>query len=248
MALLAGGGYAEEVVAPEPCVMVAPACFTNPEAGAFAEVFVTAYLNLFEVGGLSPSGAALVHGGSGGVGTAAIQLGREAGARVLVTAGGPERCRRCVELGAELAFDHRRDDLDLVQSVLDATAGSGVDVVLDCVGAPYLEAHLRLLATDGSLVIIGLMGGADGEIDLRRLLARRLSLIGSTLRSRPVAEKGRIVASMLARFGAAVSAGRLRPVVDRVFPLDDVAEAHRRLAGGAVFGKLVLSLEASRRS
>jgi len=240
MALLAGGGYAEEVVVPETCVMAAPATYSDAEAGAFPEVFLTAFLNLFSLGGLEPGKAALVHGGSGGVGTAAIQLGAAAGATVLVTAGSPDRCQRCLELGAARAFDHR--GLDLAAAVLKATEGRGVDLVLDCIGAPYLEHHLRLLAVDGRLVVIGLMGGARSEIDLARVLSRRLSILGSTLRSRSDDFKGRTIAALLDRFGMAIVDGSLRPVVDRALPLERVAEAHRLLAAGEIFGKLVLAV------
>lgn len=239
MALLAGGGYAEEVVAPEACVMATPDAYTDLEAGAFPEVFVTAHLNLFQIGGLSAGKVALVHGGSGGVGTAAIQMAALARARLIVTAGSAERCRRCVELGAHVALDYHRDDL--VDAVLEETEGAGVDVVLDCVGAPYLEAHLRLLAEDGRLVVIGLMGGVSGAIDLRLLLTRRLSLVGSTLRSRPTDEKGRIIAELIRHFGDPMAAGNVRPIVDRALRFDSAADAHRLLAAGEVFGKIVLT-------
>jgi len=246
MALLAGGGYAEEVVAPEACVMAAPAAYSDAEAGAFPEAFLTAFLNLCELGGLGPGTLALVHGGSGGVGTAAIQLGVAAGATVLVTAGSPDRCRRCIDLGAAHAFDHH--GLELAAAILEATGGRGVDVVLDCIGAPYFEEHLRLLAPDGRLVVIGLMGGARSEIDLARVLSRRLSILGSTLRSRSDEFKGRTITALIDRFGAAIRDGTLRPVVDRTLPLECVAEAHRLLGGGGIFGKLVLTLDPVNRS
>jgi len=240
MALLAGGGYAEEVVAPEECVMAVPAAYSDAEAGAFPEVFLTAFLNLFSLGGLEPGMVALVHGGSGGVGTAAIQLGAAVGATVLVTAGSPDRCRRCLELGAARAFDHR--SLDLATAVPDATDGRGVDLILDCIGARYFQDHLRLLATDGRLVVIGLMGGARSEIDLARVLSRRLSIVGSTLRSRSDDFKGRTIAALLDRFGPVIADASLRPVVDRTLPLERVADAHRLLAAGEIFGKLVLAV------
>lgn len=239
MALLSGGGYAEEVVAPEPCVMAVPDTYSDAEAGGFPEVFVTAFLNLFEIGGLTAGATVLVHGGSGGVGTAAIQLAKHAGARVFITAGSPERCQRCLELGADLALDYRRDDL--VAALLEATERTGVDVILDCVGARYLDAHLDVLAADGRLVVIGLMGGASAEMDLRRLLSRRLSVIGSTLRSRASANKGTTIEAMLRRFGDAVFDGRIRPVLGARVPFAAAAAAHRSMAAGEVFGKLVLT-------
>jgi putative PIG3 family NAD(P)H quinone oxidoreductase len=239
MALLTGGGYAEEVVVSEGCVLAAPASFSDAEAGGFAEVFITAFLNLFLLGELEAGSTALVHGGSGGVGTAAIQLATMAGVRILVTAGSPERCSRCLELGADRAFDYH--DGDFVQRTLDATGGDGVDVVLDCIGGKYLEPNLGVLATDGRLVIIGLMGGRSGELDLGRMLGRRLSVIGSTLRSRPAPDKERIIGCLMARFGPSVSDGSLRPVIHQVVPLAEASEAHRMMASGDIFGKVVLS-------
>jgi putative PIG3 family NAD(P)H quinone oxidoreductase len=240
MALLTGGGYAEQVVAPAGCVMAAPAPYSSAEAGAFPEVYLTAFLNLFVLGGLEPGKLGLVHGGSGGVGTAAIQLAAAAGAPVLVTAGSPERCRRCLSLGALGALDHRR--VELVPAVLEASRGRAIDVVLDCIGASYLADHLRLLAPDGRLILIGLMGGASAEIDLARLLSRRLSIIGSTLRSRSTTFKAATIAALRARFGREIDDGAIRPVVDRVLPIEAVADAHRLLASGEIFGKLVLEL------
>jgi NADPH:quinone reductase-like Zn-dependent oxidoreductase len=184
---------------------------------------------------------ALVHGGSGGVGTAAIQLGRAAKARVLVTAGSDERCRRCLELGADAAFNYRREDF--AARTLEVTGGAGVDVVMDCIGASYLDRHLEVLAPEGRLVVIGLMGGAQAPLDLARLLRRRLSIIGSTLRSRSPGEKGRIIRSLEEGFGREVSEGSVRPIVDRVLPLGQAAEAHRLLEAGDIFGKVVLSVE-----
>jgi putative PIG3 family NAD(P)H quinone oxidoreductase len=238
MALLPGGGYAEEALVDAGSVMAVPDTLSLEEAGAFPEVFLTAFLGLFQLGQPPPRSTVLVHGGSGGVGTAAIRLGVEAGLRVLVTAGGEERCGRCRALGASAAFDHRAGDF--TDGVLSETAGQGVAVVLDCIGARYLDANLRVLATGGRLVEIGLQGGARAEIDLAVLLRRRLSVIGSTLRARPVSEKAALVEAFEARFGPALIAGRLRPVVDRVLPLADAAEAHRLMQTGGHFGKIVL--------
>ena len=242
MALVAGGGQAESAVVDHGSVMKAPEHLADVEAGGFPEVYLTAFLNLFLLGGLEPDGTALVHGGSGGVGTAAIQLVNEAGARVLVTAGSPERCHRCLELGADLAVNHH--DEDFADAALKLTAGHGVDVVLDCIGGPYLERHLRVLAPDGRLVVIGLMGGGSAELDLRRLLSRRIRIIGSTLRTLSLERKAGIVRAFLDRFGGALAAGRLRTVVDSVHPMAEVAEAHRRLASGDAFGKVVLRIAA----
>jgi NADPH:quinone reductase-like Zn-dependent oxidoreductase len=191
------------------------------------------------LGELEAGSAALVHGGSGGVGTASIQLGAMAGVRMLVTAGSAERCRRCVELGADHAFDYH--DGDFVEQTMQATDGAGVDVVLDCIGGRYLESNLGVLTSEGRLVIIGLMGGRTGEIDLGMLLSRRLSVIGSTLRSRPVSDKERIIGCLTMRFGPSIADGSLRPVIHREVPLADAAEAHRMMVSGDIFGKVVLS-------
>jgi len=240
MALVAGGGQAGEVAADRGSLLPVPDFFSAEEAGAFPEVYLTAYLNLFMLGGLSAGGTALVHGGSGGIGTAAIQLAKEAGVRVFVTAGSDERCRRCTDLGADLAVNYRQRDFE--EACLDATERRGVDVVLDCIGGPYLEKNLKVLSTEGHLVVIGLMGGTTGELDLRRLLSTRIRIIGSTLRALGLERKAEIVRSFLDRYGAALNAGRLRPVIDSVFPMERVADAHRRLASGEAFGKVVLTI------
>lgn len=240
MALLAGGGYATEAVVPSVCVMRTPENFTDLEAASIPEVFITAFLNLFLIGDLEPDSTVLVHGGSGGVGTAAIQLARCAGARVFVTAGSEDRCRACLDLGAEAAFNYR--EIDFLSATLDATGGYGVDVVLDCIGGEYLDRHLDVLAIYGRLVVIGLQGGARAEIDLTRLMRKRLTITGSTLRARPAEEKGRIIEAFVRRFGPDLMTGAIRPILDRVLPLEEVAEAHRLLADGKIFGKLVLAM------
>jgi putative PIG3 family NAD(P)H quinone oxidoreductase len=240
MALLPGGGYATEAVVPSVCVMRTPEALSDLEAAAVPEVFITAFLNLFLIGELKREATTLVHGGSGGVGTAAIQLAKAADARVFVTAGSEERCRACLELGAEAAFNHRQDDF--LASALDATDGHGVDVVLDCIGGAYLERHLDVLAPYGRLVVIGLQGGANAELDLSRLMRKRLSITGSTLRARPIDEKGRIIEAFVRRFGPDLVTGSISPIVYRVMPLEEVSEAHRLLAAGEIFGKLVLEM------
>jgi putative PIG3 family NAD(P)H quinone oxidoreductase len=242
MALLAGGGYATGAVVPSVCVMRTPQRLTDLEAAGVPEVFITAFLNLFLIGGLEPGSTALVHGGSGGVGTAAIQLAKCAGARVFVTAGSEDRCRACLELGADAAYNHRREDF--LTATLDATDGHGVEVVLDCIGGAYLDRHLDVLAPQGRLVVIGLQSGAQAELDLSRLMRKRLTITGSTLRARPVEEKGRIIEAFDRRFGPELVTGAIRPIVDRVLPLERVSEAHRLLAAGEIFGKLVLEVPA----
>lgn len=240
MALLAGGGYAEEVVVPAVCAMKVPARLSLEEAAAVPEVFLTVFLNVFQLGALPASGWALVHGGGSGIGTAAIQMVRVAGGHILVTAGSEEKCRQCLALGADAAVDYRTGDFAAEAKAV--TGGKGVDVVLDSIGASYLAKNLSSLAMDGRLVLIGLMGGAKTEIGLGELLMRRLSVMGSTLRTRPTAEKGAIVASFVERFGPALEDGRLRPIIDRVLPLARAADAHRAMKASEHFGKIVLSL------
>ena len=240
MALLPGGGYAEEVVVHAGSALQVPERLSLEEAAAVPEVFLTAFLNLFELGALPSGGVALVHGGGSGVGTAAIQLVKAAGGRVLVTAGSDEKCAQCRALGADLAIHYRSESF--AERVREATNGRGVDVVLDSIGAPYLDGNLASLATGGRLVLIGLMGGAKVEMNLAVLLAKRASVIGSTLRTRAVEEKAAIVAAFERRFGADLAAGRIRPIVDRVLPLERAAEAHRAMKASEHFGKIVLKV------
>lgn len=240
MALLAGGGYAEEVVVHAGSVMHVPARLSFEEAAAVPEVFLTVFLKVFMLGRFPDRGAGLVHGGGSGIGTCAIQLVREVGGRVLVTAGSREKCDRCLALGATAAVNY--NDGDFVAAAKDMTAGAGVDVVLDSIGAPYLDTNLRALAPGGRLVVIGLMGGVKAELNLALLLTKRLEIIGSTLRARTASDKAAIVAGFVSRFGDALERGRVGPVVDRVMPLSDVAEAHRRIQASEHFGKIVLTV------
>ncbi len=240
MALLAGGGYAEEVVVHAGSAMHVPERLGIEEAAAIPEVFLTVFLNVFQIGGLSAGGAALIHGGGSGIGTAAIQLVKAAGATAIVTAGSDEKCARCRDLGADVAVNYRSGDF--VAEAKQATGGRGVDVVLDSIGAPYLRGNLDALAVGGRLVLIGLMGGAKAELNLGALLTRRLQVIGSTLRARPVEEKAEIVAGFLARFGAALESGEIHPVVHRSFSLGEAAEAHRLVKASEHFGKVLLQV------
>ena len=240
MALLAGGGYAQEAVVHHGSAMHIPAGMSWQEAGALPEVFLTAFLNLFMLGDVTAGDAALVHGGGSGVGTASIQLLREAGVRCLVTAGSEEKCRRCRDLGADVAINYRTGDF--AAPVRDATGGHGVQVILDSIGARYLAANLSCLAAGGRLVIIGLIGGAQVDINLAAVLMCRLHVIGSTLRARSAAEKAEIVSRFVERFGTALAAGRVKPVIDRVLPLEQAGEAHRTVQASRHFGKVVLQV------
>jgi putative PIG3 family NAD(P)H quinone oxidoreductase len=240
MALLAGGGYAEQVVVDAGSCMPVPAGLDLVEAAGLPEVCLTVFLNVFQLGGLETGGWLLVHGGGSGIGTAAIQMAREAGARVVVTAGSDEKCARCRELGADVAVNYR--EADFAEAVAEATGGAGVDVILDSIGGPYLERNLSSLAVGGRLVLIGLMGGAKAEIPLGTLLMKRLQVMGSTLRARPEAEKADLARAFLARFGKALESGALRPIVHALLPLAEAAEGHRRMKASEHFGKILLKV------
>ena len=241
MALLPGGGYAQQAVVHHGSVMPVPAALDLVAAGGFPEVYLTVFLNLFMLGGLAAGGTALVHGGGSGVGTASIQLIREAGARSLVTAGSAAKCQRCVALGASAAIDYRSEDFAV--RVRELTGGAGVDVILDSIGGSYFERNIASLTVGGRLVVIGLTGGASADINLAVLMTRRLHVVGSTLRARPAAEKAAIVAGFLERFGEAVAAGRLGVTVDRVLPLAEAPAAHRLVNSSEHFGKVILRVD-----
>ena len=237
-ALLSGGGYAEKVVVPAPMLMPIPEGWNLEEAAGMPEVFFTAFLNLFLEGDLQTGESVLIHGGASGVGTAAVQLAREAGARVFVTAGTDEKTVRCLELGAELAVNYREEDF--AERVEDYTNGEGVDVVLDMVGADYLARNLDLLKLNGRLVFISTLGGKEAQVDIRQLMSKRLTLKGSTLRARPLEEKVRIKEAFMARFWGALGAGRVKPVIDRTFPVGEVEAAHAYMRENKNIGKIIL--------
>jgi putative PIG3 family NAD(P)H quinone oxidoreductase len=238
MALLPGGGYAEDVVVDAGSAIRLPDALSFDEGAGLAETLLTVFLNVFQLGALPAGGTVLVHGGGSGIGTTTIDLVKRAGGRVIATAGSAEKCQLCLDLGADVVANYREDDW--VETVRAATDGRGVDVVLDSIGGPYLEQNLKSLATDGSLVLIGLMGGAKAEIPLGLLLMRRLKVIGSTLRTRTVSEKAAIVEAFLEQFGKDLEAGKIRPVIHRVFPLAEAPDAHRLIKASTHFGKVVL--------
>jgi putative PIG3 family NAD(P)H quinone oxidoreductase len=240
MALLAGGGYAEEVVVSAGSAMRVPECLSIEEAGALPEVFLTVFLNVFQLGGLQQGGSVLVHGGGSGIGTATIQLVEAAGGTCIVTAGSDEKCQRCLDLGADVAVNYRSGDF--TAAAREATGGRGVDVVLDYIGGSYLEQNLRALAVGGRMVVIGVMGGAKAELPLAMLLTNRLQILGSTLRARPEDEKAAIVSGLLERFGESFESGEIRPIVHQVLPLADAPEAHRIMQANQHFGKIVLNV------
>ncbi|MCP4895465.1 MAG: NAD(P)H-quinone oxidoreductase [bacterium] len=243
-ALLAGGGYATEVVVPAENAWHVSEHLSDIEAAAIPEAFLTAFSNLVLLPDLQPGQSVLIHGGSGGVGTAAIQLAKRVGAQVAVTTGAIDRCDRCVSLGADLAVDYH--DETFVQTIKKWTPTRGLDVILDCVGAPYFASHLDMLGRHGTLAIIGLMGGRKAEIDLAQVLLKNLTIRGTTLRSQSTLAKGDLVRAMLSRFGTDFDTGVLHAVVEKAYPLELAEQAHRELADGGVFGKLILTTPNSR--
>lgn len=243
MALLPGGGYAEDVVVDAGSVIALPDALSFEEGAGLAETLLTVFLNVFELGALPEGGSVLVHGGGSGIGTTTIDLVKRAGGKVLATAGSEEKCARCREIGADTVANYKEQDW--LEVVLEATQGRGVDVILDSIGGAYLESNLKALAIDGSLVLIGLMGGAKAEIPLGSLLMRRLKVIGSTLRTRSNAEKARLVTAFLARFGDDLAAGQIRPTIHQVFDLGDAPAAHRLMKASGHFGKIILRVRPS---
>lgn len=237
-ALLAGGGYAEKVAVPAGQLLPVPAGLDLVLAAALPEVTATVWSNVFMVAHLRPTETLLVHGGSSGIGTMAIQLAKAIGAQVAVTAGGPGKLARCAELGADILIDYREQDF--VEELGKATDGAGADVILDIIGAKYLERNVQALAVNGRLAIIGLQGGAKGELNLGALLAKRAAVTATSLRGRPLAEKASIVAAVREHVWPLIADGVVRPVVDRTLPMQDAAEAHRVMESSAHIGKVLL--------
>lgn len=240
MALLAGGGYAEYVAVPVLQCLPIPGDWDFPLAAAFPETFFTVWTNVFQRGGLKTGQDFLVHGGASGIGTTAIQLAHHFGARVLTTAGTPEKCRRCISLGADIAIDYRNQDF--VEEVEKATGGKGADLILDMVGGDYIERNLHCLAPEGKLVQIAFLKGAVATVNFARLMVARQWITGSTLRPRSPEEKGVIARELYKLVFPLLENGKVRPVLDKVFPFHAVKEAHDYLENGAHFGKIVLSL------
>jgi len=239
-ALLAGGGYAEKVVVAAEVAMRIPPNLDFESAAAIPEVFMTAYDNLVNHGRIAKEGWALVHGGGSGVGTAAIQLLRHRGAHVIVTVGSKEKAQRCLALGADAAINYREESFS--DRAREITGRRGVDVVLDIMGAAYLDANLRSLALEGRLVIIAAQGGLQGELNLGLMLSKRLSIQATTLRTRPLAYKAKLARQIEADILPGLTDGSIRPVIDRVFDLGQAAEAHRLMESNAHFGKIVLRI------
>ena len=239
-ALLAGGGYAERVACPAGQVMPVPAGVSLEQAASLPEVACTVWSNVFMIAALQPGEWILVHGGAGGIGSMAIQLARALGARVMATAGSAEKLAQCAELGAQVTIDYKQQDF--VAEVKAATEGHGADVILDNMGASYLGRNVDALATEGRLLVIGLMGGTKGELDLNQLMTKRGALISTRLRPRPVEEKAAICAAVVEHVWPLVADGKVRPVVRTSMPLAEAGRAHALMASGEASGKILLTV------
>jgi putative PIG3 family NAD(P)H quinone oxidoreductase len=240
-ALLSGGGYAQQVAVPAGQLLPVPLGVSLVEAAALPEVTCTVWSNVFQLAALQPGEVFLVHGGTSGIGTMALQLAARHGARVLCTVGSADKAGRAEQLGAERAIRYR--DEDFVEVVRSTTRGRGADVILDNMGAKYLGRNVDALAVGGRLVVIGMQGGTRGELDLGGLMHKRAAVHATSLRARPLEEKAAIVASVLAAVWPAIEAGEVRPVIDRVLPLEQVAEAHRLLEESGHVGKILLTTQ-----
>lgn len=237
-ALVAGGGYAQYVAAPAVQCLPVPASLSFEEAAALPETFFTVWLNVFERARLQKGETLLVHGGSSGIGTTAILLGKAFDARVLVTAGTAQKCAACRELGADLAINYREGDF--VEATLRATDGKGADVILDMVGGDYLARNAAAAAVEGRIALIATQGGVKAELDLRPLMTKRLTITASTLRAQPVENKGRIAAALRKHVWPLFASRGLKPLIHARFPLADAAGAHRLMESDAHIGKIVL--------
>lgn len=239
-ALLVGGGYAERVVVPQGQLLPVPDGMPLIEAAALPEAVCTVWSNVFMLAGLRSDETLLIHGGTSGIGTMAIQLAHDLGARVIITSGTPEKVASALSFGADYGIDYRTEDF--VERVHAITDGHGADVILDVMGAKYLARNLEALAYNGRLVIIGLQGGTKAELNLNTLLTKRGAILATSLRGRPDEEKAAIVASVRAHVWPLIEAGSIEPVVDRVLPITEAARAHDVIEAGAHVGKVVLSL------
>ncbi|HEX4338169.1 MAG TPA: NAD(P)H-quinone oxidoreductase [Polyangiaceae bacterium] len=239
MALLPGGGYAEQVVVPEKMAIPMPAGMSFTDAAAIPEAFLTAREALFTLGRTRADDVVLVHAAGSGVGSAAVQVAREAGARVVATAGSAEKLARVGELGAHVLVNYRTDDF--VEAVKKESSGRGANVILDFIGASYWPKHAACLAVGGRCVCIGVLGGASAEVNLAQLLMRRYQLLGLVMRARDVSEKIAITQAFIRETLPLFEKGRLHPVVDKVFRLDQATEAHQRMESNENFGKIVLT-------
>jgi putative PIG3 family NAD(P)H quinone oxidoreductase len=237
--LVAGGGYAQYCTVAETNALPVPEAISIEEAAGIPETFFTVWTNVFERGALKSGEVFLVHGGSSGIGTTAIMMARVRGARVFATAGSDPKCRACEGLGAEAAVNYRTTDF--VQAVQEATGGHGADVILDMVGGDYIARNIKLAASDGRIVNIAFLNGSRAEVDFLPVMLKRLTLTGSTLRIRPVAEKARIAAALEAHIWPHLASGAIRPQIHARFPLAEAARAHALMESSAHIGKIVLT-------
>jgi NADPH2:quinone reductase len=240
-ALVSGGGYAEYCLTEETTALPAPNGFTFVEAAALPETFMTVWHNVFQRGALKAGETLLVHGGTSGIGTT-VMLAKHFGAKVIVTAGSPEKCDACRKLGADVAIDYNKEDF--VVATKQATGNKGADLILDMVGGDYVDRNFEAAAVEGRIVQIATQKGAKVNIDLRRLMLKRLTHTGSTLRARPVADKAAIARALEAEVWSILESGKLRPVIDSTFPLARAADAHARMETSAHIGKIVLEVSA----
>ena len=243
LALLPGGGYAQQVAVHHQMLIDLPEGWSFAEGAAIAEVWLTAFINLFLEGGLKAGETVMIHAGGSGVGTAGIQMAREADATVYVTAGTETKLEKCRELGAALAVNYK--EKDFFEEVMSATGGKGIDLILDPVGGAYLTRNLNLLRGNGRLVNIGLLGGATADINMATVLGKSLRIIGSRLRSRPLTEKIAITKKFKERFWPMLEAGKIRPVIDKVFPIEEAQAAHQYVAENRNTGKVILEVVAT---
>lgn len=241
-ALVSGGGYAEYCVADEATALSIPKGYSYVEAAAIPETFMTVWHNVFERGALKAGETILIHGGSSGIGTTAIMLARQFGAKVFVTAGSPEKCEACRKLGADLAIDYKTEDF--VAVVKEATGKKGVDLTLDMIGGDYVDRNFEIAAVEGRVVQIATQKGTKVTLDLRRLMLKRLTLTGSTLRARAVADKAAIARALEAAVWPLLEAGKVRPVIDSTFPLAKASDAHARMETSLHIGKIMLEVAA----
>ena len=239
-ALVAGGGYAEYCVVPEPQALPIPAGLSLTEAAAMPETFFTVYPNVFERGALKAGETLLVHGGTSGIGTVAIMLGKAFGARVFATAGSPEKCDACRRLGAEIAINYKSEDF--VAAVKKATGDKGVDVIVDIVGGDYIDRNYDAAAVEGRILQIAFLASSKATVDFRRLLGKRLWHTGSGLRPRSVADKGKFARALEEKVWPLVAAGKVKPVIDSTYPLREAAAAHARMESSQHIGKIVLTV------
>lgn len=241
-ALVAGGGYAEYCVSDEATAIAMPKGFSFVEAAALPETFMTVWHNMFERGALKAGETVLIHGGSSGIGTAAIMLAKQLGAKVIVTAGSAEKCEACRKLGADVAIDYNKEDF--VAATKAATDNKGAELILDMVGGDYVERNFQAAALEGRIVQIATQKGTKVTIDLRPIMQKRLTFTGSTLRARPVADKAAIARALEARVWPWLEAGKVRPVIDSTYPLARAADAHARMETSLHVGKIVLEMSA----